>query len=83
MVAKLDFDPANMKMTIAFGIKNASSSEADKFITVMTLDLAKSTSDPVTFSKEQKNDNYVKTITVTKKVVHTISWENCVISKKK
>ncbi|NLJ69878.1 MAG: hypothetical protein GX328_00240 [Clostridiaceae bacterium] len=84
--AEMVFNPVNNKMTITFGIKDDSSSEADKFITVMTMDLTKSTSDPITTSsekKEQKDGNNVKTITVTKKVVHTIRWENCVISKQK
>lgn len=84
--AELVFDPENMKMTVTFGIENASLPEVDKYSTVMTMDLSKSTSDPVMYSSEKKEkigEDYVKTITVTKKVVHTISWENCVITKKK
>jgi len=83
--AEMVFDPENKKITTTFGIKNASLSAVDKFSMVMTMDLTKSTSDPITTSsekKEQKEGNNVKTITVTKMVVHTIRWENCVISKK-
>ncbi len=77
--AKMVFDPQNKKITITFGIEDASPS------TVMTMDLAKDTSYPVTTSsemKEQKNGKNVKTITITKEFVHTISWDNCVITKK-
>ncbi len=78
--AEMVFDPQKMRITTTFGIENASPS------TVMTMDLSKATSYPVTSSSEKKerieNEN-VKTITVTKKVVHTISWDNFVITKKK
>ena len=83
--AVMVFDPVNNKLTTTFGIKNAPSA-VDKFSTVMTMDLSKSTSYPVTSSmetKEQKNGSNIKTITVTKKVVHTINWDNCVIAKEK
>ena len=83
--AVMVFDPVNNKLTTTFGIKNAPSA-VDKFSTVMTMDLSKSTSYPVTSSmetKEQKNGSNIKTITVTKKVVHTVNWDNCVIAKKK
>lgn len=84
--AEIVFDPENMKMTITFCIKDASSLDVDKYTTVMTMDLSKSTSYPVTFSTEQReqiSNNYVKTITVTKKYFHTISWDNCMITKQK
>jgi len=84
--AKMVFDPVNGKMTVTFYIKNASPAVIDKYSTVMTMDLSKSTSYPVTTSsetKEQINGDNVRTITVEKKVVHTISWDNCVITKKK
>lgn len=78
--AEMVFNPQNQKLTITFGIENASPSA------VMTMDLLKATSYPVTSSSEKKelidNEN-VKTITVTKKVVHTISWDNFVITKNK
>lgn len=83
--AVMVFDPVNNKLTTTFGIKNAPSA-VDKFSTVMTMDLSKSTSYPATSSmetKEQKNGSNIKTITVTKKVVHTVNWDNCVIAKKK
>lgn len=83
--AVMVFDPVNNKLTTTFGIKDAPSA-VDKFSTVMTMDLSKSTSYPVTSSmetKEQKNGSNIKTITVTKKVVHTINWDNCVIAKEK
>jgi len=82
--AEIVFNPENMKMTITFCIKDASSLDVDKYTTVMTMDLSKSTSYPVTFSTEQRekiSNNYVKTITVTKKYFHTISWDNCMITK--
>ncbi|MGI6089891.1 MAG: hypothetical protein ACOYEL_00630 [Saccharofermentanales bacterium] len=84
--AIMDFNPANKRITITFGIKNAPSAAIDKYSTVTTMDLAKATSDPVTFSSEKKElieNKNVKTITVTKKVVHTISWDNIVTTKKK
>lgn len=84
--AEIVFNPENMKMTITFCIKDASSLDVDKYTTVMTMDLSKSTSYPVTFSTEQRkkiSNNYVKTITVTKKYFHTISWDNCMITKQK
>jgi hypothetical protein len=82
--AEIVFNPENMKMTITFCIKDASSLDVDKYTTVMTMDLSKSTSYPVTFSTEQRekiSNNYVKTITVTKKYFHTISLDNCMITK--
>lgn len=82
--AEIVFNPENMKMTITFCIKDASSLDVDKYTTVMTMDLSKSTSYPVTFSTEQRekiSNNYVKTITVTKKYFHTISWDNFMITK--
>jgi hypothetical protein len=84
--AEIVFDPENMKMTITFCIKDASPLDVDKYSTIMTMDLSKSTSYPVTFSTEQRekiSNNYVKTITVTKKYFHTISWNNCMITKQK
>lgn len=84
--AEIVFDPENMKMTITFCIKDASPLDVDKYSTIMTMDLSKSTSYPVTFSTEQReqiSNNYVKTITVTKKYFHTISWDNCMITKQK
>jgi hypothetical protein len=52
--AEIVFNPENMKMTITFCIKDASSLDVDKYTTVMTMDLSKSTSYPVTFSTEQR-----------------------------
>ncbi|MGI6072143.1 MAG: hypothetical protein ACOX75_03905 [Lachnospiraceae bacterium] len=83
--ADMVFDPGNMKITATFNVKDASSS-ADKYSTVMTMDLSKAASYPVTLSSEKKENidgSNVKTITVTKKVVHTISWDNGFITKEK
>jgi len=73
-------------MTITFCIKDASPLDVDKYSSIMTMDLSKSTSYPITFStekREQISNRNVKTITVTKKYFHTISWDNCMITKQK
>ena len=78
--AKMVFNPQKMRITTTFGIEDASPSA------VMTMDLLKATSYPVTSSSEMKErteNKNVKTITVTQKVVHTISWDNFVITKNK
>ena len=83
--AEVVFDPGNGKMIITFYIKDASPSAVDKYSTVMTMDLSKSTSYPLTSSSETKkqiNGSNVRTVTVEKTFVHTISWDNCVITKK-
>ncbi len=84
--AEVVFDPVNKKMTITFRIIEDPPSAVDKYSTVMTMDLSKATSYPVTSSTEKKEkigDDNVLTITVKKTVVHTIRWENCVITKTK
>lgn len=74
-------DPLKGKIIATFKIEGADPAE-DKYSTVMTMDLLIDTIGPFTSTSETKNGD-IRTITVEKTYVHTISWENFVITKKK